>query len=101
MFIKEKICHLDGFDYFEDVLLILTIPAGYSEMDKVIMRQCVYNADLIKDRDSEKLQFTTKSKATALNCVKNYFKCEIGETFMFVDCGKYTTNLTTHLELVS
>ncbi|POG73303.1 hypothetical protein GLOIN_2v1588560 [Rhizophagus irregularis DAOM 181602=DAOM 197198] len=59
------------------------------------MRQCVYNADLIKDRDSEKLQFTTESKATALNCVKNYFKCEIGETFMFVDCGKYTTNLTT------
>ncbi|PKY53120.1 hypothetical protein RhiirA4_471164 [Rhizophagus irregularis] len=84
MFIKEKICHLDGFDYFEDVLLVLTIPAEYSEMDKVIMRQCVYNADLIKDRDSEKLQFTTESKATALNC-----------TFMFVDCGKYTTNLTT------
>ncbi|CAG8537786.1 21895_t:CDS:2 [Rhizophagus irregularis] len=84
MFIKEKICHLDGFDYFEDVLLVLTIPAEYSGMDKVIMRQCVYNADLIKDRDSEKLQFTTESKATALNC-----------TFMFVDCGKYTTNLTT------
>ncbi|CAG8647155.1 21753_t:CDS:10 [Rhizophagus irregularis] len=41
-------------------------------------------------RDSEKLQFTTESKATALYCVKHCFK----QTFMFVDCGKYTTDLT-------
>ncbi|CAB5206772.1 unnamed protein product [Rhizophagus irregularis] len=92
MVIKGAIeCRWGGIDYFEDVLLVLTIPAEYSEIDKVIIRQCVYNADLIKDRDSEKLQFTTESKATALYCVKHCFK----QTFMFVDCGKYTTDLTT------
>ncbi|PKY62982.1 hypothetical protein RhiirA4_490573, partial [Rhizophagus irregularis] len=76
--IKENIgCSWHRIDYFENVLLVLTIPTLYSEIDKVIMRQCVYNADLIKDRDSEKLQFITESEATALYCVKSYFKCEI------------------------
>ncbi|PKY40249.1 hypothetical protein RhiirA4_440556 [Rhizophagus irregularis] len=79
MVIKGAIeCRWGGIDYFEDVLLVLTIPAEYSEIDKLIIRQCVYNADLIKDRDSEKLQFTTESKATALYCAKH---CETGGKF--------------------
>ncbi|CAB4494336.1 unnamed protein product [Rhizophagus irregularis] len=59
------------------------------------MRQCVYNANLIEDIYSGKLQFATESEATAIYCLKDYFKCGIGETFMFVDCGKCTTDLTT------
>ncbi|CAB4393501.1 unnamed protein product [Rhizophagus irregularis] len=42
------------------------------------------------DKDSEKLQLTTESKATALYCVKHCFKRETGETFMFVDCDEVT-----------
>ncbi|CAB5355832.1 unnamed protein product [Rhizophagus irregularis] len=96
MLIKEKIsCNWHGIDYFKEVLLVLTIPAEYSETDKVIMRQCVYNANLIEDIYSGKLQFATESEATAIYCLKDYFKCEIEETFMFVDCGKCTIDLTT------
>ncbi|POG63308.1 hypothetical protein GLOIN_2v1687711, partial [Rhizophagus irregularis DAOM 181602=DAOM 197198] len=60
------------------------------------MRECVFEAALIKNMDSEKLQFTTESEAAALYCLKNELKYEIGEAFMFVDCGEYTTDLTTH-----
>ncbi|PKY55624.1 hypothetical protein RhiirA4_548831, partial [Rhizophagus irregularis] len=94
--IKENIGRSwHGFDYSKNVLLVLTIPAEYSETDKAIMRQCVYNANLIEDKYSGNLQFATESEATAIYCLKDYFKCEIEETFMFVDCGKCTTDLTT------
>jgi hypothetical protein len=43
-----------------DVLLVLTIPAEYSENDKAIMRECTFNAGLISDKNSERLQFTTE-----------------------------------------
>ncbi|PKK66520.1 hypothetical protein RhiirC2_852818 [Rhizophagus irregularis] len=73
MVIKGTIeCRWGGIDYFEDVLLVLTIPAEYSEIDKVIIRQY---------KDSEKLQLTTESKATALYCVKHCFKRETGGKF--------------------
>ncbi|PKY55786.1 hypothetical protein RhiirA4_475495, partial [Rhizophagus irregularis] len=40
-------------DYFENVLLVFTVPAEYSEKDKDIMRECIYNAKLIKSKSSE------------------------------------------------
>jgi hypothetical protein len=46
----------------ENVLLIATVPAEYSESDKAIMRECIFNAGLIGDIHSEKLQFTTERK---------------------------------------
>ena len=44
----------------ENVLLVLTIPADYSENDKAIMRGCIFNAGLTNYRGSEKLQFVTE-----------------------------------------
>jgi hypothetical protein len=44
----------------EQVLIILTVPAGFSDQAKAIMRECVYEAGLINVRSSEKLQFTTE-----------------------------------------
>lgn len=44
----------------ENVLLVLPVPAEYSEYDKAIMRECIFNAGLINNRFSEKLQFTTE-----------------------------------------
>ena len=59
--IKETIPqYWPGIDFMEHVLLVLTIPAEYSENDKVIMRECTFNAGLISDKCSEKLQFTTE-----------------------------------------
>ena len=49
-----------GIDFMENVLIVLTIPAEYSENDKAIMRECTFNAGLISDKRSEKLQFTTE-----------------------------------------
>ena len=47
-------------DFMENVLLVLTVPAEYSENDKAVMRECTFKADLISDKNSEKLQFTTE-----------------------------------------
>jgi hypothetical protein len=44
----------------KNVLLVLTVPAEYSENDKAIMRECTFNAGLISDKRSERLQFTTE-----------------------------------------
>ena len=44
----------------DHALLVLTVPAEYSENDKATMRECAFNAGLISDKRSEKLQFTTE-----------------------------------------
>jgi hypothetical protein len=53
--------HWSGID-LEKVLFVVTVPAEYLEKDKAIMRECVYNAGLIKERESKNLQFTTERK---------------------------------------
>ncbi|CAJ0626541.1 4117_t:CDS:2 [Entrophospora sp. SA101] len=89
-----------GIDFKNDVLLIITMPADYSEQAKAIMRECVFNADMISDLDSEKLQFTTEPEAAAVYCLKNVLKEHSlqvsGTTFMIVDCGGGTVDLTTY-----
>ncbi|CAB5385695.1 unnamed protein product [Rhizophagus irregularis] len=79
---------------------ILTVPAEYSEKDKDIMRECIHNAKLIKNKSSEKLQFITESEAAAIYCTKNelqkYNLLFIGMTFIIVDCGGNTTDISTH-----
>jgi hypothetical protein len=44
----------------EHILLVLTVPTEYSENDKSIIRECTFNAGLISDKRSERLQFTTE-----------------------------------------
>ncbi|EXX70475.1 uncharacterized protein OCT59_009854 [Rhizophagus irregularis] len=88
-----------GIDFMENVLLILPVPAEYSELDKAIMRECAFNAGLINNRSSEKLQFTTEPEAAAVYCMsktlKQHYLKEPGTTFMIVDCGGGTVDLTT------
>ncbi|PKK77667.1 actin-like ATPase domain-containing protein [Rhizophagus irregularis] len=89
-----------GIDFMENVLLILPVPAEYSELDKAIMRECAFNAGLINNRFSRKLQFTTEPEAAAVYCTNNILKqynlIVPGTTFMIVDCGGGTVDLTTH-----
>ncbi len=47
-------------DLFKNVLLVLSVPAEYSEKEKAIMRKCAYNAKLIDDPNTKFLQFTTE-----------------------------------------
>ncbi|CAG8440736.1 18357_t:CDS:2 [Rhizophagus irregularis] len=98
--IKETIPkYWEGIDFMEHVFLVLTIPAEYSENDKAIMRECTFNAGLISDKRSEKLQFTTEPEAAAIYCMYSSLRehrlAEPGTTFMIVDCGGGTVDLTT------
>ncbi|CAG8608574.1 2691_t:CDS:2 [Funneliformis caledonium] len=88
-----------GINFTENVLLVFTVPAEYTEKDKAIMRECAFNAKLIGDKSSQKLQFTTEPEAAALYCMENKLKeydlLTTGTTFMIVDCGGGTVDLTT------
>ncbi|RHZ72295.1 hypothetical protein Glove_243g59 [Diversispora epigaea] len=89
----------DGIDFMENVVLVITVPAEYSEGAKAIMRKCAYDAELIDDRLTEKLQFTTEPEAAAIycmdNCLTEHDLDRSGTTFMIVDCGGGTVDLTT------
>ncbi|PKY37992.1 hypothetical protein RhiirA4_500118 [Rhizophagus irregularis] len=78
-----------------DILLVLTIPTECSDKEKAIMRECAFNAGLIKDKDSMSLQFTTESEAAAIYCMKEHNLSTTGTTFMIVDCGGGTIDITT------
>ncbi|CAB5376543.1 unnamed protein product [Rhizophagus irregularis] len=76
-------------DFYKSVLLILTVPTEYSEKDKAIMRECAFNARL------NNLQFTTEPEAAAIYCVsKEHDLLTSGTTFMIVDCGGGTIDIT-------
>ena len=49
-------------NFFKHVLLILTVPAEYTSARIAIMRECAYNAELIKGKFSQNLQFITERK---------------------------------------
>ncbi|EXX75123.1 uncharacterized protein OCT59_021705 [Rhizophagus irregularis] len=99
--IKETIeLRFQGIDFHKHVLLVLTVPMEYLEEDIAIMRECVYEAELIAKRCSNKLQFTTESEAAAIYCMQNVLKehdlLTSGKTIMIVDCGGGTVDLTIH-----
>ncbi|GBB85955.1 hypothetical protein RclHR1_01240006 [Rhizophagus clarus] len=97
--IKETIAtRWPKVDYFENVLLILTIPAEFSEKSKAIMRICAFNAGLINEECSTNLQFTTEPEAAAVYCMEKLEGHDLakpGTNFMIVDCGGGTIDLTT------
>ncbi|CAB4432954.1 unnamed protein product [Rhizophagus irregularis] len=86
-------------DFMENVLLVLTVPAEYTQKEKAIMRECALDAGLINDIDSKKLEFTTEPEAAAIYCkdnvLKDYDLDTRGTIFMIVDCGGGTVDLTT------
>ncbi|CAB4375327.1 unnamed protein product [Rhizophagus irregularis] len=86
-------------DYFENVLLVITIPAEFSETAKAIMRTCAFDAGLIKKKYSTNLQFTTEPEAAAIYCMKKNLNeqalAQPGTNFMIVDCGGGTVDVTT------
>ncbi|PKC68254.1 hypothetical protein RhiirA1_507607 [Rhizophagus irregularis] len=90
--IKETILkYWSGIDFMEHVLLVLTVPDEYSENDIAILRECIFNAGLISDKRSERLQFTTELEAVAIYCMYSSLRehrlKEPGTTFMIVDSG--------------
>ncbi|KAF0553314.1 actin-like ATPase domain-containing protein [Gigaspora margarita] len=86
-------------DFLNQVLLVLTVPAEFSEKTKKIVKECMYNANLIKSKDSINVQFTTEPEAAAIYCMKHCLKEQSllsdNTIFMTVDCGGGTVDLTT------
>ncbi|CAB5380834.1 unnamed protein product [Rhizophagus irregularis] len=95
----KKTVEWPGINFTENVLLILTVPAEYSEKEKNVIRNCAHKANLIREKDSPKLQFTTEPEAAAIYCMDNtlqQYNLLVRETtFMIVDCGGGTVDLTT------
>ncbi|CAB4441971.1 unnamed protein product [Rhizophagus irregularis] len=97
--IKESITtRWPNVKFMEQVLIILTVPEGFSDQAKAIMRECIYEAGLINVKSSEKLQFITEPEAAAVYCMKvlkEYNLDIVGTNFLIVDCGNSTVDLTT------
>ncbi|CAG8499243.1 18049_t:CDS:2 [Racocetra fulgida] len=71
-------------DFFENVLIIFTIPAEYTEQSKGILRKCIHDAGL--------------TEAAAIHCLSvldEHFLTDDGTSFLIVDCGGGTVDLTT------
>ncbi|KAG9298805.1 hypothetical protein G9A89_015826 [Geosiphon pyriformis] len=79
------------------VLYVMTIPAEWREYTKGIMRGCAYESEIIDTLDSENLEFTSEPEAAAMHCLKvvEEHKLKAGESFLVVDCGGGTVDLTT------
>jgi hypothetical protein len=55
------------------VLLVLSVPAEFSEKSKGIMRDCVYRAELTDTLNSPRLQFTTERKIEIKTHIYMYY----------------------------
>ncbi|PKK60612.1 hypothetical protein RhiirC2_856753 [Rhizophagus irregularis] len=65
--IKTKISeHWPDVNFYENVLLIISVPADYSKKELAIMRECSLEAELIRKENIEYLQFTTEPEAAAI-----------------------------------
>ncbi|PKK57290.1 hypothetical protein RhiirC2_858276 [Rhizophagus irregularis] len=54
--------HWPDVNFYENVLLIISVPADYSKKELAIMRECSLEAELIRKENIEYLQFTTERK---------------------------------------
>ncbi|RIB23314.1 hypothetical protein C2G38_2171683 [Gigaspora rosea] len=85
-------------NFMEQVLLIMTVPAEFSEQANASIRECAYKAGLISTQYADTLQLTTEPEAAAIYCMrtlKEHMITEVGSSFMIVDCGGGTVDLTT------
>ena len=104
--IKETITiRWPGINFFENVLLVLPVPAEYSEEAKNIMRECVYNAKLLEEKRSTKLQFITECEKimSMIICRYDYLisfriliKCDIS---FIADSAAYDMRMNSLTEM--
>ncbi|CAB5180919.1 actin-like ATPase domain-containing protein [Rhizophagus irregularis] len=98
--VKETIStRWHGIIFLKHVLLVISIPAEFDDRAKDTMRQCLYNAGLTDSKESDKVEFTTEPEAAAIYCMRNLKGqneiIPIDASFMVVDCGGGTVDLTT------
>ncbi|RGB26163.1 hypothetical protein C1646_820575 [Rhizophagus diaphanus] len=98
-YLSDKYKYLD---FHDQVIIILTIPAEFDNNAIAILRQCAFEAKLTDARNSRNLKFITEPEAAAIHCMNSLSGNGIkpGDSFMIVDCGGGTVDLTTRQLLV-
>ncbi|CAH1759986.1 10581_t:CDS:2 [Entrophospora sp. SA101] len=83
-------------DFYRNILIVLTVPATYSERSKAILRECVWRVGLIESINAKNLEFTTEPEAAAIDCIPllKQYGLKSGTNFMIVDCGGGAVDLT-------
>ncbi|CAJ0842346.1 17983_t:CDS:2 [Entrophospora sp. SA101] len=80
------------------VRLVFTVPAEWGPGTIGVLQECIYAAGYLENENSNNnLEFITEPEAAALYCMdklKEHLLKE-GSTFMIVDCGGGTVDLTT------
>ncbi|CAI2174736.1 18835_t:CDS:2 [Funneliformis geosporum] len=83
---------------FTQVRFVFTIPAEWKPYTLGILQDCIYDAGFTEKRQSNNnLEFTTEPEAAALYTMGKLeeHKIKTGSSFMVVDCGGGTVDLTT------
>ncbi|CAG8550558.1 13090_t:CDS:2 [Acaulospora morrowiae] len=89
--------HWSTLDFYKQVAIVMTVPAEFNDNAISIMRECAFEAGLIREKDSENLTFTTEPEAAAIHYISSLereYHLNPGDSFMVVDCGGGTVDLT-------
>ncbi|RIA97407.1 hypothetical protein C1645_814119 [Glomus cerebriforme] len=87
-----------GIDFYRHILFVMPVSTEYDEKANDIMRACAHNADIISYKNSSRLVFITKHEANSFYCINtnlNESNISVGTSFMVVDCGNNTIDITT------
>ncbi|GES97069.1 hypothetical protein GLOIN_2v1646219 [Rhizophagus clarus] len=93
--VLEKRCKAS----LSQVIFVLSVPAEWPPRTRDILRDCVYKAGLLDESNRQsnqhKLEFTTEPEAAAIYCLSCAGeKVSVGDTYLVVDCGGGTVDLT-------
>ncbi|RIA89188.1 hypothetical protein C1645_825213 [Glomus cerebriforme] len=80
-----------GINFHRNVLIVLTVPADFSERAKATMRDCAWRAGLLQSANSPNLEFTTEPEAAAIHCITSLKQLGLKAG---VDCGGGAVDLT-------
>ncbi|GES97263.1 hypothetical protein GLOIN_2v1783295 [Rhizophagus clarus] len=87
--------HWQNLDFYNNVLVVLTVPAEFDDKTIETFRECALNAGFLKDN----LRITTEPEAAAIYYLDSVIKEEHElipvTSFVVVDCGDNTVDLTT------
>ena len=84
-----------------EILWCLTIPAIWTDTEKQLMRRAAQKAGLIgfDSADTQRLLLVLEPEAAAIYCLKNEIdqsQLPPGTSFMVIDCGGGTVDITVH-----
>ena len=82
----------------KEIRWVLTVPAIWTDADKQFMRQVAVKANLISssDDDDNRLLFALEPEAAAFYCNRQGELSQDSGTFMILDCGGGTVDITTY-----